>query len=1322
MDYFNGYRELATSCPATTYPIILGGTNANTAFTDLDTDPSGNIGIGGYTYDSGLLGIPQNNMQPIIAMISPGSTYLWSKTINLVGYMTSNGYYMLLSFQPGTVNADSSYYNGIQGVAISGDTSSDEFNSGTVTLASDYSINLPSEVVETTQIRGINSQSLELLYQDASWLGLKLMSINFQTLVCTVQTITIFASNTNMIYSSKYLTTQGGYHFVGGFYDFGGGPTGVADQTFNQQIGAILPFLSSHRCLGSQEQTEVIAPTITIDLNLASIQGMTYTTSSYQFSYSTLTLSTIASNTVSLTTCGALNAYTFSPKTTQTGIYMIGSSQTFTMALYTIDCNLATLTQQISFDAQLSDSVFATSTVYTIDNINSQIILNTADAIYDGYTIVFKLSASVEQTWQTAQYNYEILFQQYACDKVAITTYTVPDVTYFLSYGDGYIIADINWPQTQEASCPYSSEIVVTNIQDGLTYQTIRKIDISNPTHFQIQSLGLTLIGNYRVSRNLYTSSFYVQVTEECKVNQIYAVDETYYIFTVVQSYSDLPFYSYLNLKDIKLPNQIQTKIYLFKNQNLALQFFQKFELSIKIGEATEFTQFENFVLNFYPTEKHQLKSYEIQYSVASLMEKQSYTGTFKVDVGIYIRTNQTDKSIEKINGGQEGTILNSKLKRIITAKIISMSFRSVATIRFNDTLALDHQISNIDFQKFLKIEIRDGLSELVDYQFQNVTNFYGISYDGIDLKLQLEFSYPESISQQSIFNEDALAYDEYPLIDSKFTFDGIQFTLKCYFVLQTAIMGIFQGPIRLNYKNKSILVNVGYIFIGLILLVLLGLLMFLFKKLSDKYELVIQLLVSVLAYHFNTQKFSDKINIQLSNGYESDDYEMTISGLVLIVMFMMPFATYAFLLINKERLFERSFKKRFGSFYLDLDIIQILFNLIIALGTLAIQINYMPLDTRQGNNFEIFNELQYFTILSLILILVGDIITDIEIRYSLGWAIVIMVINFIILNWGYLFVLMGISIVKYSRIYYRRFLMMRALKRKVKKLFNYHVQNQLESTLVLEKLQKKLEQIPAVDIQVMEFSQSKILHDAEQVDEINFTQEEENDRNEQDMITKTPKKTKQIIRNAQGHVNYKLKSPSPSQLSVSQKNLDNNGAIARNPASPQKIPSLKYKKAKSHRMSNKKLAGPTKNFMKQESLPISDSHFSMQNGIFISQKHQPKSKQFGISLIQNHLQRNNYIDTLGSDEELTGRHNKEEDKMSFQHQQSQFSKASNRSNNISPGILHRQTQIQISSLVNLAPVFRESQDKDEQKTDENRLDELKKRLARYNIEKHSKQ
>ena len=44
-------------CYRTTFPRILGGTNNPTSFTAMDVDSLGNIVVGGYSQDSGYLGI-----------------------------------------------------------------------------------------------------------------------------------------------------------------------------------------------------------------------------------------------------------------------------------------------------------------------------------------------------------------------------------------------------------------------------------------------------------------------------------------------------------------------------------------------------------------------------------------------------------------------------------------------------------------------------------------------------------------------------------------------------------------------------------------------------------------------------------------------------------------------------------------------------------------------------------------------------------------------------------------------------------------------------------------------------------------------------------------------------------------------------------------------------------------------------------------------------------------------------------------------------------------------------------------------------------------
>ena len=61
------------------------------------------------------------------------------------------------------------------------------------------------------------------------------------------------------------------------------------------------------------------------------------------------------------------------------------------------------------------------------------------------------------------------------------------------------------------------------------------------------------------------------------------------------------------------------------------------------------------------------------------------------------------------------GKLDQSKIKKILTAKITSITLRGVMTIRFNDSLAIGNSINKLDIRKLLKIQIRDGLSNIID-------------------------------------------------------------------------------------------------------------------------------------------------------------------------------------------------------------------------------------------------------------------------------------------------------------------------------------------------------------------------------------------------------------------------------------------------------------------------------------------------------------------------------------------------------------------------------------------------------------------------------
>lgn len=68
-------------CFRTTFPRIIGGTNAPTSVLAMDVDSLGNIAAGGYSQDSGLLGKTVAATYPIVHYIAKGNYYAWGKYI-----------------------------------------------------------------------------------------------------------------------------------------------------------------------------------------------------------------------------------------------------------------------------------------------------------------------------------------------------------------------------------------------------------------------------------------------------------------------------------------------------------------------------------------------------------------------------------------------------------------------------------------------------------------------------------------------------------------------------------------------------------------------------------------------------------------------------------------------------------------------------------------------------------------------------------------------------------------------------------------------------------------------------------------------------------------------------------------------------------------------------------------------------------------------------------------------------------------------------------------------------------------------------------------
>eukprot|EP00347_Sterkiella_histriomuscorum_P018714 403344455 len=70
-------------CPQTVFPIVMGGTLADTSFRTLDIDSNFNIALGGLSYDSGVLISGSSVLTPVISVIGPGGDYKWAKSLNL---------------------------------------------------------------------------------------------------------------------------------------------------------------------------------------------------------------------------------------------------------------------------------------------------------------------------------------------------------------------------------------------------------------------------------------------------------------------------------------------------------------------------------------------------------------------------------------------------------------------------------------------------------------------------------------------------------------------------------------------------------------------------------------------------------------------------------------------------------------------------------------------------------------------------------------------------------------------------------------------------------------------------------------------------------------------------------------------------------------------------------------------------------------------------------------------------------------------------------------------------------------------------------------
>ncbi|CDW78009.1 UNKNOWN [Stylonychia lemnae] len=242
-----------------------------------------------------------------------------------------------------------------------------------------------------------------------------------------------------------------------------------------------------------------------------------------------------------------MNVYT-SSDAALTFNYYIGSTTSVTLNKVTFDCALvdtSLVTHTLTRDTVNSSPLVLSSGFDTVDFTTFQIDFNTADRSLDTLVMIYQVSAYISSTRQTLFYTYTVTLKKYDCENVVITTSAIGDTTFDIRVGDNFELAAVNWPQTNQALCPFTITLSMVRQENMLSYNTIKKIDVVAPIQFSIQSNGLTLDGTYIVtvsadvpsvidfvsatgmkSVNLFTDSFVILVPSLCTYNQVTKVPQ----------------------------------------------------------------------------------------------------------------------------------------------------------------------------------------------------------------------------------------------------------------------------------------------------------------------------------------------------------------------------------------------------------------------------------------------------------------------------------------------------------------------------------------------------------------------------------------------------------------------------------------------------------------------------------------------------------------------------------------------------------------------------------------------------------------------------
>ena len=99
---------------------------------------------------------------------------------------------------------------------------------------------------------------------------------------------------------------------------------------------------------------------------------------------------------------------------------------------------------------------------------------------------------------------------------------------------------------------------------------------------------------------------------------------------------------------------------------------------------------------------------------------------------------------------------------------------------------------------------------------------------------------------------------------------------------------------------------------------------------------------------------------------------------------------------------------------YIDHPLIQLSTQTLFTMATIYLHVSFMHLDSKLSNIIEIHNEFCYYIIV-LLMYSLCDYVTDIDLRYNIGWAISFLTIYFFGVNivglFGGMFYNLGLSI-----------------------------------------------------------------------------------------------------------------------------------------------------------------------------------------------------------------------------------------------------------------------------------------------------------------------